>query len=77
MSIGLEVKGFSIGNYETRKNAEAYISGRSQVSVKIPENAHTEQVNYAFAIRVRPDENASLYNGNNLPCPAFSIKVNQ
>ena len=76
-SIGLEVKGFSVGNYETRKDAEAYISGRSQVTVKLPENAHTEQVNYAFAIRIRPDENASLYNGNNLPCPAFSIKVNQ
>lgn len=74
-SIGLQVKGFSVGNYETRKDAEAYISGRGEVTVKVPENAHTEYVNYAFAIRIHPDENASLYNGNNLPCPAFSINV--
>ena len=71
-SIGLSVNGFSVGVYENKKNAEATITSRGQVTVKVPEGADTSYVNYCFAINVEPE----LYNGNNLPCPAFSIKVN-
>lgn len=74
-SIGLPVSGFSVGSYDgpndTRKPAEATITSRGQVTVKVPEGADTRFVNYCFAINVDPE----LYNGNNLPCPAFSIKV--
>ncbi len=76
MSVGLEVLGFSVGTYETRKDAKATLTSRTRVTVTVPEGADTSRVNYAFSIRITPDENANLYNGNNLPCPAFSIKVN-
>ena len=76
-SVGLPVGGFSVGAYNgaqnTRINAEATITSRGQVTVKVPEGADTSFVNYCFDINVDPD----LYNGNNLPCPAFSIKVSQ
>ena len=75
-SIGLPVGGFSVGAYDgtkdNRKPAEATITSRGQVTVKVPEGADTSFVNYCFSIRVEPE----LYNGNNLPCPSFSIKVN-
>lgn len=74
-SVGLPVGGFSVGAYDgaqnTRINAEATITSRGQVTVKVPEGADTSFVNYCFDINVDPD----LYNGNNLPCPAFAIKV--
>ncbi len=72
-SVGLPVSGFSVGPYEDRKPAEATITSRGQVTVKVPEGADTSRVNYCFSIVVEPE----LYNGNNLPCPAFSIKVSQ
>ena len=76
-SIGLPVSGFSVGTYDgskdTRTAAEATITSRGQVTVKIPEGADTSFVNYCFAINVDPE----LYNGNNLPCPAFSIPVSK
>lgn len=76
-SVGLPVGGFTVGAYDgskdTRKPAEATITSRGQVTVKVPEGADTRFVNYCFAINVDPE----LYNGNNLPCPAFSIKVSQ
>lgn len=50
-------------------------TSRSEVTVKIPEGADISCVGYAFSIRVSRDS-ADLYNGNNLPCPAFLIKVN-
>lgn len=71
-SIGLSVQGFSVGPYEDRRSAEATITSRGQVVVSVPEGADVSFVNYCFAINVTPE----LYNGNNLPCPAFSIKVN-
>ncbi len=71
-SVGLPIGGFSVGTYENKKDAEATITSRGQVTVKVPEGADTSYVNYCFSIRVDPE----LYNGNNLPCPAFSIKVN-
>ncbi len=70
-SIGLDVNGFSVGPYEKKKPAEAKITSRSQVTVTVPEDADVCFVNYCFAINVDPE----LYNGNNLPCPAFSIKI--
>ena len=72
-SVGLSVGGFSVGPYEDRKPAEATITSRGQVTVKVPEGADPIRVNYCFAIIPEPE----LYNGNNLPCPAFSIKVSQ
>ena len=76
-SLGLPVGGFSVGAYDgandNRKPAEAKITSRGQVTVTVPEGADTSFVNYCFSIRVEPE----LYNGNNLPCPAFSIKVSQ
>lgn len=76
-SVGLAVSGFSVGYYNgsenSRKPAEATITSRGQVTVKIPEGADTSFVNYCFDINVEPE----LYNGNNLPCPAFSIQVSK
>ncbi len=72
-SVGLSVGGFSVGPYEDRKAAEATITSRGQVTVKVPEGADTSFVNYCFAINVDPE----LYNGNNLPCPAFAIPVSE
>ena len=76
-SIDLPVGGFSVGSYDgshdNRKPAEAKIISRSQVIVTVPEDADVSCVNYCFSIRVEPE----LYNGNNLPCPSFSIKVSQ
>ena len=76
-SLGLSVGGFSVGAYDgasdNRKPAEAKITSRGQVTVTVPEGADTSYVNYCFSIRVEPE----LYNGNNLPCPSFSIKVSQ
>jgi hypothetical protein len=71
--VGLAVKGFSVGSYENKKDADATIVSKNQVVIAIPEDADTGYVNYCFAINVDPE----LYNGNNLPCPAFSIKVSQ
>lgn len=73
-SLDCEVLGFTVGPYEDRREAKAVLSSRGTVTVKVPDGADTRFVNYAFSIRVTPD-NANLYNGNNLPCPAFSIKV--
>ena len=75
-SVGMPVSGFSVGVYngaeDTRRAAEATITSRGQVTVKVPEGADTRFVNYCFAINVDPE----LYNGNNLPCAAFALKVN-
>lgn len=75
MSVGLEVCGFTVGPYENRIAAKATITSRSEVTVKVPEGADTSCVGYAFSIRVSR-ESSDLYNGNNLPCTAFLIKIN-
>ena len=76
-SVGLAVSGFSVGYYNGSENrrepAEATITSRGQVTVTVPDGADTSFVNYCFDINVEPE----LYNGNNLPCPAFSIKVSK
>ncbi len=77
-SYGMEVQGFSIGDYEHRTPARAVIATRHSVSVEVPEEiADTElpkYVNYAYFLRVN-SELADLRGGNNLPAPAFSIPV--
>lgn len=86
-SYGMEVQGFSVGDYDHRAPARAVISSRHSVTVDIPAevltaveahpdtaNALMGQVNYAFSLRVTP-ENADLRGGNNLPAPAFSLGV--
>jgi hypothetical protein len=86
-SYGMEVQGFSVGDYDHRALAHAVISSRHSVTVDIPEEVLTEveanpdaansligQVNYGFFLRVTP-ENADLRGGNNLPAMAFSIDV--
>ena len=86
-SYGMEVQGFTVGDYDHRTTAHAVISSRHSVTVDIPEEvlaaaeadpdnakALMGQVNYAFSLRVTP-ENADLRGGNNLPAMAFSMSV--
>jgi hypothetical protein len=86
-SYGMEVQGFTVGDYDHRTPAHAVISSRHSVTVDIPEEvlaaaeadpdnakALMGQVNYAFSLRVTP-ENADLRGGNNLPAMAFSMSV--
>ena len=74
-SLGMEVVGFSVGDYDHRVPARAVVASRCAVSVEIPENAaDVSHVNYAFIRTVTPD-NATLRGGNNLPAPAFSISI--
>ncbi len=76
-SNGMEVHGFSLGDYDHRTPARATLFTRHSVVVEIPADidpAALTHVNYAFATHITP-ETADLRGGNNLPAPAFSIKV--
>ena len=86
-SYGMEVQGFTVGDYDHRTPAHAVISTRHSVTVDIPAevlaavaadpasaNALMGKVNYAYSLRITP-ENADLRGGNNLPAPAFSLSV--
>ena len=80
-SYGMEVQGFSIGDYDHRTPAHAVVSSRHSVTVNLPEGmkmsdlpAEQRMINYAYFLRVTP-ENADLRGGNNLPAPAFSLPV--
>ncbi len=76
-SYGKEVQGFSLGDYEHRTPAKATVVTRHSVMVELPEGfdpAALTHVNYAFFVPVTP-ENADLRGGNNLPAPAFSLKI--
>ena len=86
-SYGMEVQGFTVGDYDHRAPAHATITSRHSVTVDIPaevlaaaeadpDNAKAlmGQVNYAFSLRITP-ENADLRGGNNLPAMAFSMSV--
>lgn len=75
-SLECEVEGFSVGPYENRVPAKARITGRCYVTVDVPDISEEQltSVNYAYSLRVTP-ENATLRGGNNLPCPAFSLKL--
>ena len=72
-SYGMEVHGFTVGDYDNRVPATAVISSRHSVTVDIPEGFPTDApltVGYAYFNLITP-ENADLRGGNNLPCPAF------
>lgn len=76
-SYGMEVQGFSVGDYDHRTPTHAVISSRHSVTVDVPADfdpAHLTHVNYAFFLHVTP-ENADLRGGNNLPAPAFSLPL--
>ncbi len=76
-SYGMEVHGFSFGDYDHRTPARATVVTRHSVLVDVPEDmdpACLTHVNYAYFRRITP-ENADLRGGNNLPAPAFSIKI--
>lgn len=73
-SLGREVQGFSVGDYDHRTPARATITSRCAVTVEVPEGADLSSVNYAYFLTVTP-ENANLRGGNNLPAPAFSIRL--
>ncbi len=76
-SYGMEVQGFSFGDYDHRTPARAVIATRHSVMVEVPEGLSPEvlrYVNYAYFHRITPDT-ADLRGGNNLPAPAFSCQV--
>ncbi len=76
-SLEREVQGFSIGERDAQTPCKATISSRCRVTVELPEGAcagDIARVNYAYFSIVTP-ENATLRGGNNLPAPAFSLKI--
>ncbi len=76
-SNGMEVRGFSLGDYDHRTPAKATLFTRHSVVVEVPADidpAALSHVNYAYFHRVTP-ETADLRGGNNLPAPAFSVKI--
>ena len=86
-SYGMEVQGFTVGDYDHRTPAHAVISSRHSVTVDIPDEVLAAvqadpdtaktlmgQVSYAFSLRITP-ENADLRGGNNLPAMAFAVDV--
>lgn len=73
-SVNHPLPGFSVGAYDTRVPAPAFITGGNKVTVQIPQGADASRVNYAYAIRITK-ESANLENENGLPCPSFSVKV--
>lgn len=74
-SIGMSVSGFSVGDIDQLIPVSATIGGRASVIVDVPSDVTPTYVNYAYATRIT-EENATLRGGNNLPCPAFSLKIN-
>ena len=76
-SLDCEVQGFSVGQRDAQTPCKATITSRCRVTVEIPDGVSAEQVsqvNYAYFSIVTP-ENATLRGGNNLPAPAFSLKI--
>ena len=86
-SYGMDVQGFSVGDYDHRTSAHAVVSSRHSVTVDIPEDvlsavesepdiakARIGSVGYAYFHRITL-ESADLRGGNNLPAPAFCISV--
>lgn len=74
LTASVPLKGFTLGPYENRTEAEAEITGENTVRVKIPAGADAAYVSYAFAIRADLTRN-DLKNEGNLPAPAFSLPV--
>lgn len=78
-SLDCEVQGFSVGERDNQTPCKATITSRCRVTVEIPDGVSAEQagqVNYAYFSIVTP-ENATLRGGNNLPAPAFSLKITE
>ena len=86
-SYGMEVQGFTVGDYDHRTPAHAVVSSRHSVTVDIPTDvlsaieadpdtakARIGSVGYAYFHRITL-ESADLRGGNNLPAPAFCISV--
>lgn len=86
-SYGMEVNGFSVGDYDHREAARAVITAPNTVTIDIPSevlaavNASPESaeiltgyINYAYVVHITPD-NANLCGGNSMPVPAFSMSV--
>lgn len=74
-SLGMEVQGFSVGDYDHRVPARATIASRCAVTVDVPSDAvDLSHVNYAYALIITP-ENADLRGGPNLPAPAFAMAL--
>lgn len=75
-SLDKSVQGFSVGARDSQTPVTATISSRCAVTVDVPEGVDASQINYAYFPIVTP-ENADLRGGNNLPAPAFSLKVTE
>lgn len=73
-SVGKALPGFSVGAYDTRVPAPAYLTEKNTVKVHVPYGADSTKVNYAYSIRISK-ETANLENENGLPCLSFSIDV--
>ncbi len=73
-SIDMEVKGFYVGEYESRQKATAHLKTRYTVTVDVPEGVEPTHIGYALTTRLTNDD-ITLRNSSNLPCPAFYIKV--
>lgn len=68
------VKGFSFGDYGSLTPAEAKTVSPYEIDVSIPKDCNSDRVNYAFSLRITPD-NADLKGTNGIPCPAFSLLI--
>ena len=66
--------GFSFGYQDNVTDADAVITGPDTVAVTVPGGVDASYLNYAYASRITPDD-APLYDGTGLPCPAFRIKT--
>ncbi len=74
-SLGREVAGFSVGDYDRRTPVRATVTSRCAVAVEVPGDVpDASHVNYAY-FPVVTQENATLRGGNNLPAPAFSLRL--
>ena len=73
-SVGMAVRGFTLGDYDHRTDADATIISRCAVEIAVPSGAPHDFVAFALRNRVPPDT-ATLRNGANLPCPTFLIPI--
>ncbi len=73
-SIDMEVLGFYVGAYDCRQKAKATLKTRYTVAVEVPDGVEPTHVGYALTTAMTNDD-ITLRNSANLPCPAFLIKV--
>ncbi len=72
--FGCEITGFGFGLWEKRKSAKAFLTGRNEVTVVVPENADTSVVTYAY-FNLVDENNANLVSGTGFPAISFSEKL--